>query len=126
MNDNESQQSLVLWGYIIQWATLLMPPALLVSFVYLMVVRGRVSNAGLRSHIDWQLTTCVLTVTFVAVAAVLFVVGLSGVNTDSPVSIVATFAVVGLLAVAPLWFLYRLLRGTLRFSKKLPMENLIL
>ena len=126
MTDNESQQQLVLWGYIIQWATLLMLPALLVSFVYVLVVRGRVSNAGLRSHLDWQLATCVVAVVFVAVAAVLFFVGLSGVNTDAPISIIATFTVVGLVAVAPLWFLYRLIRGTLRFAKKLPIEKLIL
>ena len=126
MNANDVQQRLVLWGYVIQWTTFLMPAALFVSIVYVMIVRRRVSNAGLRSHLDWQLTTCVLAAVLVAAAAALFVVGLSGVNTDSPISIIATFSVVGLLSVAPLWFLYRLLRGTLRFAKKLPIEKLIL
>ena len=126
MSDNDSQQQLVLWGYVIQSATLLMPLPLLVSCVYLLLVRGRVSNPALRSHMDWQLTTCVLTMVFFTVAAVLFVVGLSGVNTDSPVSIIATFTVVGLVTVAPLWFLYRLIRGILRFAQKLPVEKLIL
>ena len=116
----------MLWGYIIQWATLIMPPALLVSLVYILVTRGRVSNAALRSHLDWQLTTCALTAVFIVVAVVLFVVGMSGIGTDAPVSIIATFVLVGLLTVAPLWFLYRLIRGTMRFTQKLPIEKLIL
>ena len=126
MGDSDSQQRLVLWGYIIQWATLLMPLALVVSLFYALITRSRVTNAGLRSHLDWQLATVGIVVLVAVVAAILFFVGLSGVNTDAPVSIVATFMVVGLVTALPLWLLYRLVRGTLQFSKKLPMQSLFL
>ena len=126
MNDNDSQQRLVLWGYIIQWATVVLPVALLASAIYVLAVRGRVTNLGLRSHLDWQLATVGIAIFVASVGAVLFFVGLSGVNSDEPLSIIATFAVVGLAFALPPWLLYRLIRGTLQFSRKLPMQNLFL
>jgi len=126
VSDNELQQRYVLWGYIIQGATVIMPVALLASPIYVLVVRDRVTNMGLRSHLDWQLATVGIATVVALVGAVLFVVGLSGINTDAPVSIIATFVLMGLVTALPLWLLYRLVRGTLQFSKKLPMQNLFL
>lgn len=103
-----------------------MPVALLAPAIYVSLIRVRVTNLGLRSHLDWQLATVGIAILVVAFGAILFFVGLSGVNTDAPLSIVATFALVGLVTVLPVWMLYRLLRGSLQFSKKLPMQNLFL
>ena len=124
MSDSKGQQLFVFWGYVIQWLTILMPLALLVSLVYVVVVRGRVMNPALRSHIDWQLATCLVSLSILALALGLLIVGLSGVATDAQISVIATFALLALLSVAPFWLLYRLVRGTLRFRNKLPMEKL--
>lgn len=126
MSDSESQQRLVLWGYIIQWTTVIMPVTLIASAIYVLLVRGRVANVALRSHLDWQLATAGIAILVALLAGVLFFVGLSGVSTDAPLAIIATYTVLGLAAVLPLWMLYRLLHGTLQFSKKLPMQNLFL
>jgi len=124
VSDSKGQQLFVFWGYVIQWLTILMPLALLVSLVYVVVVRGRVMNPALRSHIDWQLATCLVSLSILALALGLLIVGLSGVATDAQISVIATFALLALLSVAPFWLLYRLVRGTLRFRNKLPMEKL--
>ena len=102
-----------------------MPPALIALLVYLLVVRNRVTVKELRSHVKWQLTTLGVMAVFVLIAIVLFVVAGSGVNTDAPISIIATFILVGVLTLFPLLLLYRFAWGTIRFSKQLPMEKLL-
>ena len=125
-NDIDRQEKLVLWGYVIQWAALFMPPAVAVSLVYLLIIRSRVPHRELRSHVSWQLMTCVLIAALIPIALLLFFTGLSGINMDSPVSIVATFALVGGSVLFLPWLLYRLLNGTIRFARQEPMKSLIL
>lgn len=125
MNDSEKQQTLVLWAYVIQWATLLMPPALIASLIYLLIVRNRVTISGLRTHVNWQLMTCGVTAAIIPIGYLLLYVGLSGVSTDAPISIIATFVLVGVSTLYLPWLLYRFIRGSIRFSKQLPMEKLL-
>lgn len=127
MSGTEPQRQLVFWGYVIQWAAVFMPftpLALVVSIVYLLITRRQVVEPSLRSHFDWQLMTCLVSAAIVVLAVALLVIGLSGVATDAPISMVATFTLLALVTVTPLWLLYRLVRGTLRFRGKLPMEAL--
>ena len=58
MTDTDIQEKYVLWAYGIQWAGLVMPPVVIVSLAYLLVMRPRITHAELRSHINWQLATC--------------------------------------------------------------------
>ncbi|MBT8098477.1 MAG: hypothetical protein KJO82_01940 [Gammaproteobacteria bacterium] len=122
--DTDSQEKLVLWAYIIQWAAIIAPPLVVGSLVYLLLIRGRITHGEVRSHVNWQLATCGLIAAMIPIGFGLLVIGFSGVNTDSPVSIIATFALVGASALFLPWLLYRLLYGTIRFSKQLPMERL--
>jgi len=124
MSDTEQQERLVRWAYGIQWSALVFPPAILASLVYLLLIRNRVTNPDIYSHLRWQLATCVTTFALIPIGLILLVIGLSGVNTDAVVSIFSTFALVGLGTLFPLWFIYRLIRGAIRFSKELPMENM--
>jgi len=68
--------------------------------------------------------TCLVAAITAVVAVVLLFIGLSGIATDAPISIVATFTLLALLTVAPLWLLYRVVRGTLQYRMKLPMASL--
>ena len=111
------------WGYAIQWCTLLWPPAIVASVLYLLWIRKRIVNRDIHSHVSWQLVTASVTMLAIPVAIVLLFVGLSGVNTDSPISIAATFALVGGSYLFLPWLAYRLLRGSIRFSNELPMEH---
>ena len=120
----EEQEKLVHWGYAIQWCTLLWPPAIVASALYLLWIRKRIRNRDIRSHVSWQLVTASITVLAIPVAIILLFVGLSGVNTDSPISIAATFALIGGSYLFLPWLAYRLLRGSIRFSNELPMEHM--
>ena len=120
----DEQEKLVHWGYAIQWCTLLWPPAIVASALYLLWIRKRIRNRDIRSHVSWQLVTASITVLAIPVAIILLFVGLSGVNTDSPISIAATFALVGGSYLFLPWLAYRLLRGSIRFSNELPMEHM--
>jgi uncharacterized membrane protein len=124
MSDTERQQQLVLWAYVIQWVAIFLPFALFVLLVYVLVARRRVVEPALRSHLDWQLVTCLVAAGAAVVAVALLFIALSGINTDAPISIGATFTLLALLTVAPLWLLYRVVRGTLQYRMKLPMANL--
>lgn len=119
----EEQEKLVHWGYAIQWCTLLWPPAIVASVLYLLWIRKRIPNRDIHSHVSWQLVTASVTMLAIPVAIVLLFVGLSGVNTDSPISIAATFALIGGSYLFLPWLAYRLLRGSIRFSNELPMEH---
>ncbi|MDJ0708973.1 MAG: hypothetical protein QNJ14_01230 [Woeseiaceae bacterium] len=123
MSSIQEQEKLVHWGYAIQWCTLLWPPAIIASVVYLFWIRKRILNRDIRTHVSWQLVTASVTIMAIPVAIGLLFVGLSGVNTDSAVSIVATFALIGGSYLFLPWLAYRLLRGSLRFSNELPMEH---
>lgn len=125
MDDTDKQEKLVGWAYAMQWSTLIMPPAIVASLVYLLVVRGRITHADIRSHVRWQLTTCAVIAALIPIALGLLFVGFSGVNTDALISIVATFVLVGGSCLFLPWFLYRLLHGTIRFSRQLPMQTLL-
>ena len=65
-----------------------------------------------------------LVAVMIPIAFVLLFIGFSGVNTDAPISIISTFVLVGASFLFFPWLLYRLLWGTVRFSKELPMERL--
>ena len=123
MSTIKEQEKLVHWGYAIQWCTLLCPPAMVASVVYLLVIRKRIRNRDIHSHVSWQLFTASAAVLAIPVAIILLMIGLSGVNTDSPISIVATFALIGGSYLFLPWLAYRLLRGSIRFSNELPMEH---
>lgn len=124
-NDIDNQEEFVRWAYMIQWTALVLPPTLALSLIYLLLIRGRVTNSELRSHVNWQLMTCGLIVAMIPIGLILFFVGMSGVNTDAPISIMSTFALVGALALFLPWLVYRLLRGTIRFRKQVPMVTLL-
>ena len=124
-SDINRQEKLVLWGYVLQWASLILPPLVAASVVYLLVIRARVPHSELRSHVNWQLMTCGLIAALIPIALLLLFTGLSGFNTDSTVSIIATFALVGGSVVFVPWLLYRLLFGTIRFTRQQPMKSLI-
>ncbi|HSG64861.1 MAG TPA: hypothetical protein VLD39_07665, partial [Gammaproteobacteria bacterium] len=111
MSDTAGQQRIVLWAYVIQWIAIFMPLVLAALLVYVLIARRRVVDPALRSHLDWQLVTCLVAAATMVVAAVLFIIGLSGISTDAPISIVATFTLLALVTVAPLWLLYRVVRG---------------
>ena len=124
MNDIDRQEKIVLWAYVVQWTTLVMPPALIASLIFLLLIRGRITHVDIRSHVNWQLATFGMIAAMIPIALILFFVGLSGVNTDSLISILSTFALVGASTVLLPWLFYRLLYGTMRFSRQLPMERL--
>ena len=111
------------WGYAIQWCTLLCPPAMIASVLYLLAIRKRILNRDIHTHVSWQLVTASMTVLAIPIAIMLLFVGLSGVNNDSPISIIATFALIGGSYLFLPWLAYRLLRGSIRFSSELPMEH---
>lgn len=46
-NPEEQEKTLILRGYVLHWGTLVMPPTLLVSLIYVLVVRKRVSSVWL-------------------------------------------------------------------------------
>lgn len=121
-SDIDTQEKHVRWVYVVQWAALLFPPAIVLSLIYLLVLRGHVTHRELRSHVNWQLTTCGIVLAMIPLMLVLLVIGMSGFNTDDPISILATFVMAGASAVFLPWMLYRLLRGTTRFNKQLPMK----
>ena len=114
----------MLWAYGIQWAALVMPPIVMVSLVYLLVMRPRITHVELRTHMNWQLATCGVIAALIPIGIGLLFIGFSGVNTDALISIAATFALVGASSLFVPWLIYRLLRGTIRFSKQLPMVSL--
>ena len=121
MSSIEEQEKLVHWGYAIQWCTLLCPPAMAASVLYLLVIRKYIRNRDIRSHVSWQLFTASATMLAIPVAIILLMIGLSGVNNDSPVSIIATFALIGGSYLFLPWLAYRLLRGSIRFANEQPM-----
>ena len=124
MSDIDEQEKLVRWGYGIQWATFIFPPSFLVSPVYLLLIRDRVTHAEVRSHLNWQLMTFGVIAAMVPIGLLLLFIGLAGVNNDNPISIIATFTLMGISWAAIPWLLYRLIRGSLRLSQQVPMERL--
>jgi uncharacterized membrane protein len=120
---NDNRQDPLLIGYILQWSSLLFPPLLLVSLVYLLVVRSRIVEAWQIGHLRWQLMTCYIVIAGVVLALILLFVGMSGIGTDAPLSIAATFVLVGAGYLFPFWYLYRCIRGTLHYAKRRPLEG---
>ena len=101
-----------------------MPPMIILSLAYLLLLRRRVSHVELRTHVNWQLATLGIIAAAIPAGIGLLFIGFSGWNTDSPVSIIATFVLLGASCLFVPWLLYRLVRGTMRFSKQLPMRTL--
>jgi uncharacterized membrane protein len=126
MSEIEQQEKLVLWSYGIQWFSLLMPPAIIASLVFLVVFRKQVTNPDIRSHVRWQLATCIITFALIPLGVILLAIGLSGIATDAPASIIATFTLLAFSAGFPIWFLYRLIYGSYRFSQQQPMNRIYL
>lgn len=124
MNDTDRQEKFVFHGYLIQWASIVFPPAIIASLVYLLVIRPRVTHPEVRTHVNWQLVTCGLVAAMILLSLVFVAIGLSGVSSDSPLAIVATFALLGGSLLFLPWLLYRLLRGTIMLSKQQPMPSL--
>ena len=123
--DTDEQERLVRFTYIAQWLTLAMPPLIFVSFFFLLFIRSKVQHRELRTHLNWQLATYGMIAAMVPAAFLLLAIGLSGVNTDSPISIVATFVLVGFTSMFLPWAIYRLIYGTARFVKQVPMERML-
>ncbi len=124
--DTDRQEQLVLYGYAMQWSMLVIPPMFIVSLGYLLLLRRRITHFEIRTHVSWQLATCLLTLALLAVAIVLLVIGLSGVNTDAPLSVLATFALMGGSVLFLPWLFYRLIYGSLRMSRQEPMRSVLL
>ena len=124
MSAIEDQQRLVLWGYVLQWVTLPMPPTIVASLVYVLVMRHRVAHEGLRSHMNWQLSTCIVIAIAIPVGLLLLFIGFSGFSTDSLVSVIATFLLVGLAALLVPWFIYRALFGTIKLYNEQPITRM--
>lgn len=119
----EHEKKLIFWGYLLQWGSLVMPFALIAALVYVLVIRGRLTQPWLRTHAAWQLTTCLIVAIAIPVAFGLLAAGLSGFSTDSPIAIAATFLLVGASFLFPVWFIYRCLRGTMAYSRENAMGN---
>ena len=124
--DTDRQEQLVLYGYAMQWSMLVIPPMFLVSLVYSLLVRRHVTHFEIRTHVTWQLATCLITVALLGAAVLLLVVGMSGVHTDAPLSVIATFALMGGSALFLPWLFYRLIYGSLRLSRQEPMRSALL
>lgn len=124
MSDTDRQEKYVFHGYLIQWATIVFPPAIIASLVYLLVIRPRITHPEVRSHVNWQLMTCGLIAAMIPLSLAFVAIALSGVSSDSPLSIAATFVLLGGSLLFLPWLLYRLLRGTIMLSKQLPMPSL--
>ncbi|MDJ0760894.1 MAG: hypothetical protein QNJ19_15985 [Woeseiaceae bacterium] len=124
--ETERQEELVRYGYLLQWSMLVIPPMFFASLVYLLVLRLRITHFELRTHVKWQLATCIMILALIAAGLVLLFVGLSGVNTDAPVSVIATFVLMGGSVVFFPWLLYRLLYGNWRFAQQVPMKSVLL
>jgi len=118
----DQEKSFVLWGYVLQWATLILPPVIAASLIYLLFVRKRVFNDWLVSHIRWQLATCIIIAAAIPVAFGLLFTGFAGVSSDAPVSILATFLLVGAAFVFPFWLIYRFAWGTISYVREKPMR----
>ena len=123
MSSVDEQERLVRWGYAIQWGALLFPPVMLASLIYLLWIRGGILNRDIRTHVSWQLVTATATLLAIPTAILLLFIGLSGFSTDSPIAMIATFALIGGSYLFVPWLAYRLLRGSIRFSNELPMEK---
>ena len=124
--DTNRQEQLVLYGYAMQWSMLVIPPMFVVSLVYLLLLRRRVTHFEIRTHVTWQLATCLMTMALLGVAILLLIVGLSGVNNDAPLSVLATFALMGGSAVFLPWLFYRLIYGNLQLSRQEPMRSVLI
>jgi len=53
----------------------------------------------------------------------LLFIGFAGVATDAPISILATFTLVGAAFVFPFWLIYRFAWGTIKYSRDTPMRE---
>ena len=100
-----------------------MPVALLVSPFYVLAVRRKITTPWLQTRRRWQLTTCIMLAAAIPVGFLLLFTGFAGWNADSPISIAATFLLVGISSLFPIWLIYRFLRGTLTYSRGRPMEG---
>lgn len=120
--ETERQEELVRYSYLLQWSMLVLPPMLFASLIYLLVLRRRITHFELRTHVKWQLATCIMILVLIVAAVIFLFVGLSGVNTDSPIAIAATFVLMGGSAVFFPWLLYRLIYGNWRFAQQVPMR----
>ncbi len=123
--ETERQEELVRYGYLLQWSMLVIPPMYFASLVYLLVLRRRITHFELRTHVRWQLATCTMILVLLIAGLILLFVGLSGFNTDSPISIIATFVLMGGSAVFFPWLFYRLVYGNWRFSQQVPMQYVL-
>ena len=120
----DRQERYVRWAYIVQWTALAFPPTMVLSLVYLLAFRGRVTHSELRSHISWQLATCGIIVALIPIALLLLMIAMSGFKDDAPISIITAFMLAGLSSMFLPWLLYRLLFGTIRFADERPMTRL--
>lgn len=124
--DMDRQEQLVLYGYAMQWSMLVIPPMFIVSLAYVVLLRRRITHYEIRSHVSWQLATCLITLALFGIAIVLLIIGMSGVNTDAPLSVLAIFALMGGTALFLPWLLYRLILGSLKLSRQEPMRSVLL
>ncbi|MEL7297356.1 MAG: hypothetical protein AAGJ86_06815 [Pseudomonadota bacterium] len=119
-----AQEQRVLVAYVMQWAMVALPPLAIINIAYLLWGRARVPHVELRSHIRWQLATLVILATIAVTGIGLLALAFAGVNTDAPLSIAATFLLYAIGAAVVPWFFYRVIFGTFRFRRQLPMQRL--
>ncbi|MEM7762978.1 MAG: hypothetical protein AAF290_02795 [Pseudomonadota bacterium] len=119
----EAQEQRVLVAYALQWAMLIIPLLAIANIGYLLWARSRVPHVELRSHIHWQLATLAILALIAVTGLGLLGLAFAGVNTDAPLSIAATFLLYGIGAVIIPWFFYRVIFGTYRFRRQLPMHR---
>ena len=124
--DTDRQEQLVLYGYVVQWSMLVIPPMFIVSLIYSLLLRKRVTHFEIRTHASWQLATCLMILALLGAAALLFVVAMSGVNTDAPLSVLATFVLMGGSVLFVPWLFYRLIFGNVKLSRQEPMQSVLL
>ena len=125
MSDIDRQENLVRWAYVIQWATLVVLPAIVLSLAYLLLVRNRVTHGELRSHLNWQLMTNAVIFALIPVAlAMVAIVSISGVSVDGPLVVISTYLLLGAFSLWLPGLVYRLIRGSIRFSRQEPMNSL--
>ena len=110
----------ILWGYVLQCAGLLVPLLLVASPLYVWIVRGRVAEGWLSTHLRWQRDTAL--VVAAAVLAMMVMLVFDAVLAGEGVTYAGDWIVLALgLAIAvPLWVVYRIARGMLKYVKRLP------
>ena len=118
-----SDRDFVMWGYGLQLGCLLFPPLILASLAFSVFIKPGISPDWRVTHVRWQIVTALMALAFIPVAFLFLAVALSGFNTDSLISILATILLYFGTAALPIWFLYRCTRGMFHYGRGNPMSG---